>query len=542
MRASRIARQTRSSIEPEDYEEPEESLDEPEESSDESDEEPEERPTGRAASKRERPGREIRERVATIPHDAMNEQVVIATALVSPEQRARLTRAFLPEHFFGKGHAKIWATVAEIERRGLHYDPATVHALAGDDVDTGYLDALIQQRPEVPPNLAFHVEAMHTDILRMGLAKSGGPLPDLLDALHDPSTDIEQLDKICRQIGGAFRGGGQLKYLRDSDAVFANAVRRKRERRERFNSGTVGYPYGLPGFDMFESGRPRLVPGMAPKQMTLVVGESGSGKTTVTNQIVLAKVNAGRRVLHGAWEQDGEENLEMLAAYSLKIPRTRYWIGDIDDIDDELHTREMDRLRPLITFFELPFDRTRNRKTKILNETNLDVIHEHVERSRCELAIFDLFAKALVETRPEDEKRALDRMLGIAKETDTHLMLLHHLNKADMKDRADRRPTREAIKGSTAWVDAFDTILGLYIPDKWKPGVESNTLEIHILKQRYGVWPIAVEFDYDAPTGVIANGRSLDLSVLKSEDSLNSFLDAEVRGDPPKRGKRRGPD
>lgn len=536
MRKSRIARQVEEQAhEPEEFDEPDPEPEEP----DEPESEPAVRPQKRA-TKPERPGREMREKVATVPHDAMNEQVVIACALVSPEQRRRLVRAFLPEHFFGKGHSKIWAAISEFERQGLHYDPATVHALSGDDVDTNYLDALIQQRPEVPPNLAFHVAAVSVDIMRMGLVKSSGPLPELLTALQDPSTDIEQLDKLCRQIGGAFRGGGQLKYLRDSDAVFANAITRKRDRRERFKNGLVGYPYGLPGFDMLENGRPRLVPGMAPKQMTLVVGESGSGKTTVTNQVVLARANAGKRVLHGAWEQDGEENLEMLAAYSLKIPRTRYWIGDISDLDDEIHTREMDRLRPLITFFELPFDRTRNRKTKILNETNLDVIHEHVERSRCDLAIFDLFAKALVETKPDDEKRALDRMLGIAKETDTHLMLLHHLNKADMKDRADRRPTREAIKGSTAWVDAFDTILGLYIPDKWKPGVESNTLEIHILKQRYGVWPIAVEFDYDSPTGVITNGRSLDLSVLKSEDSLNSFLDAEVKGEPPKKGKRRG--
>jgi KaiC/GvpD/RAD55 family RecA-like ATPase len=494
-------------------------------------------PTPRPAKRTPKKDRALQEKAATVPHDAGNEQVVIAAAIVSPKERARLVRIFLPEHFYGAGHAAIWAMLGELERRNLTYDPATARQLSNGEIKTDYLDLLIAERPAVPPNLAFHVEAMHLDKKRIECAR--GPLAELLEFLHDPTTDPDELRRVAKRIGASFDGGGSLRYLRDTDAVFANAVKRKQERRERFKRGELCYPYGLPGLDVAENGKPRLVPGMAPKQMTLVVGESGSGKTTFTNQVVLAQINQGKRVLHGAWEQDGEENLEMLAAYSLGMLRYGLWTGDMDDEADELHTAEMDRLRPSIKFFELPFDRTRNRKTKILNETNLDVIHEHVERGGCDVAIFDLFAKALVETKPEDEKRALDRMLGIAKDTDTHLILLHHLNKADLKDRPDRRPTREAIKGSTAWVDAFDTIFGLYIPDKWKPMVHSNTMEVHVLKQRYGVWPLAVEFDYDATTGIVSNGRSFDYSQHEDdrEDSLSAFLNEE-RND--KGGRKRG--
>lgn len=472
--------------------------------------EPEERPKPRPKR-----NRELHEKTATIPIDPMNEQVVIATALVSPKERSKLVRAFLPEHFFGAGHATAWAAITELDRRALTYDPATVHNLTNGEVNVAYLDALVAERPTVPPNLAFHVEAMYLDRKRVG---ARDPLNEFLDALHDPTTDVEQLRRLAKRIGNLFDGGGALRYLRDSEAVFANAVKRKQERRDRYKRGEVCYPYGLPGLDRYEDGKPRLVPGRAPKQMTLVVGESGSGKTTFTNQVVLAMVNAKEKVLHGAWEQDGEENLEMLAAYSLGLYRSDLWTGALDDETDERHTAEMERIRPFVTFFELPFDRTRGKKQKVLNETNLDVIHEHVEASGCRVAIFDLFAKALVETKPEDEKRALDRMLGIAKDTDTHLILLHHLNKNDLRDRPDRRPTREAIKGSTAWVDAFDTIFGLYIPDKWKPAVHSNTMEVHVLKQRYGVWPLAVEFDYDARTGVVSNGRSFDFQRMNDED------------------------
>lgn len=476
---------------------------------------------------RPKKSRELHEKTATIPIDPFNEQVVIATALVSPTHRSKLVRIFMPEHFFAKGHPEAWSAIVELERRKLTFDPATIQQVSGGEANVAYLEALVAERPAVPPNLAFHVEAMHLDARRAGARE---PLNELLDALHDPTTDLDQLRRLSKRVGALFDGGGSHRFLRDSDAVFANAVKRKQERRERFARGEVCYPYGLPGFDRYENGQPRLIPGRAPRQMTLVVGESGSGKTTFTNQTVLAMVNDGERVLHGAWEQDGEENLEMLAAYSLGLFRSDLWSGNLDPETDEAHTREMDRIRPFITFFELPFDRTRGEKRKVLNETNLDVIHEHIEASGCRVAIFDLFAKALVETKPDDEKRALDRMLGIAKDTDTHLMLLHHLNKSDPRDSVDRRPTREAIKGSTAWVDAFDTIFGLYIPDKWKPAVHSNTMEVHVLKQRYGIWPLAVEFDYDARTGVISNGRSFDFQRMNDEsdeDSLAGFLNRE---------------
>lgn len=498
----------------------------------------EERPKARSAKKK---NRELHEKAATVPHDPVNEQVVIAAAAVSPKERARLVRVFLPEHFYGSGHAPIWTAIAELERRALTYDPATVRAIAGDDVNANYLDALVAERPAVPPNLAYHVECMLLDRRRVELAR--GPLAELLDALHDPTTDVEQLRSVARRIGTSFDGAGSLRYLRDPFGVTANAKQRLRERRARFDSGQAIFPYGIPGLDYREDGRARVASGTAPRQMTLVVGVSGAGKTTFTNQVVLAQANAGRRVLHGAWEQDAETNLEMLAAYSLGLSRSRLWTGQLSDEEIASLDAEVDRLgggeRPLVRFFDLPFDQSRGEKKRhrFMNDENLDVIHEHVERSGCEIAIFDLYAKALVETKPEDEKRALDRQLAIAKATNTHHILLHHLRKEDLGSRRDHRPTREAIKGSTAWIDAFDTVFGLHIPGVWKD-VPMNTMEVIFLKQRYGTWPLAVEFDYDAETGIVTNGRSFDYRQTADDTddgSLASFINKETGG-----GRKRG--
>lgn len=470
-----------------------------------------------------RPSKKSDVSVARVPHDPINEQALISAALSDPEARARLVRILPADGFYAKGHSDLWAAIVEAERRRLAPDASALRSISAE-VDVAYVRTLSAARKRAE-NLAFHVECFFWDRVRVESVR--GPISALLEALSDPSSEQEKVRSLARSVGESFKGSGPLRYLRDPALVTESAKRRVRARRERFAGGEVCYPYGIEGLDNHEDGRPRLVPGMAPRQMTLIAGVSGSGKTTLSNQVVLARANAGERVLHGAWEQDGETNLEMLAAYSLRLSRTRLWIGDLTDEENEALDSEMDRLgggeRPLVRFFDLPFDRTRAERRRSLNETNLDVVHEHVELSGASIAVFDLFAKVMVETKPDDEKRSLDRMLGIAKETGTHLVLLHHLKKDDLSS-SDRRPTRESIKGSTAWIDAFDTVIGTHLPGLWK-NVPNDRFQALILKQRYGKWPIAVEFEYDEDTGIISAGRSVEYEQPGAKGDIDSFLD-----------------
>lgn len=467
--------------------------------------------------------------VAKIRHEAVNEQVLIAAAAVDPPTRARLSKALPADGFHAKGHSAIWAGLCELDRRALHYDPATLRAI-DPSIDIALVETIVAQRPALPPNLQFHVEAFLWDHRRVQVAQ--GPLASLVEALQDPASDVGQIQQLARVLGRSFDGSSSLRYLRDPEAVTASARARLAQRRARFAEGHVCYPYGIPGLDFYEDGRPRLIPGMEPRQMTLVVGVSGNGKTTVTNQIALAQANDGQRILHGAWEQDGETNLQMLAGYSLAIPRARLWTGDLSDEETKAIEDEMDRLgggeRPLVRFFELPFDRRRKDRRDqgrvSLNDLNLDLVHEHVEGAGCSIAIFDLVAKAIVETKPDEEKRALDRLFGIAKETNSHFIALHHLNKGDVDKRPDKAPTRDAIKGGTHWIDAFDTILGTHIPGVWKD-VPKDTLEIRVLKQRYGEWPLAVELAYDALTGIVSGGKEIPYDQGDDRRGVDNFLD-----------------
>lgn len=498
---------------------------------------PKEEPSPKKSTKKPKGDRKLHEKAATVPHDPINEMVVIAAALVDAVERKRLVRLLGADFFYGRGHSAIWNVVEEMDRKSLSYDPATVKQLSNDEVDTDYLEDLLRERPAVPPNLNHHVDQIIFDRQRIELAK--GPVSDLLDKLHDPTTDPDEYKKTLRQIGNWFDGAGSSKFLRSAEDVQIEMERELDADIERHRNGTGIFPYGIDGLDYFDTKKtkPRIVPGAAPGGLTLLVGASGSGKTTVANQMVLSFCEQKRVVLHGGWEVKESRNLRMFAAFSLGFSRTKIWTGDLTDEERDEVKAEARRIwsgdHPLLKFMVRPFDRETSKKEKkerrYGNDANLDTIHEHIEASGADVAIFDLFHKALVEAKPEDEKRALDRIQGIAEATKCHIVLLHHVNKQDMVNSPGHLPTRNAIKGSSAWLDAVDTVLATHSPAMWKR-VPNDKLEILILKQRYAIGrdDYRIEFDYDADSGIIANGREVDVG-YDDEESIDDAIDGALK-------------
>src|SRR5262249_53662059 len=151
----------------------------------------------------------------------------------------------------------------------LACDPAALRQVSAD-VDLAYARTLAASKPS-KTNLAFHVECFLWDRVRVEAVK--GPISALLDALSDPSSDPEKGRARGAAVGRAFEGRAGLRYLRDGEQVQAEAERRVRRRMD----GVAVYPYGIEGLDRYEDGRPRMVPGMEPGQVTLVMGLSGAG-------------------------------------------------------------------------------------------------------------------------------------------------------------------------------------------------------------------------------------------------------------------------
>ena len=79
--------------------------------------------------------------------------------------------------------------------------------------------------------------------------------------------------------------------------------------------------------------------------------------------------------------------------------------------------------------------------------------------------------------------RLLIRQQAMLNEMGVHGILAQQQRLKDIELRPDKRPTREGIKGSGAWTEVPDNIIGVHRPALWKP-VPDNVLEVDILKQR----------------------------------------------------------
>jgi hypothetical protein len=476
-------------------------------------------------------GREV-----TFSVDPINEMVVIAAALAAGERAESFRKVAVrhpPDAFLATGHPPIWRAIREAHNRGLAPDPATLARLSCGEIDVAYLAELMHARPEVPDDatLKFSLDQLAWD--RQKYVAVTGPIEALIEAISK-SGDPERVRGLARAVSAAFDGWGDRKHLLDPNELVRAQIADMRERMV----GRAIYPYGreahLSGLDSYEENgeqKWRTQPGAKPGLVTVITGVPGAGKSSFVARIVLAQIRMRRKVLYGAWEMTGGVTLELLAVMSLGWSRSdmsvgRFRGGQFTNVQlRELETR-MNLIAEHVTFMANPFRRTTG-GGRASNERNLDIVHGYLADSGCSVFVADLWKRCLVETRPDDEEEALYRQQAMLEELGVHGILVQQQRSKDVEQRPDKRPTREGIKGSGAWTEVPDTILGVHRPALWKP-VTDNVLEVIFLKQRYGKWPIAVEFDWDAELGMISGGRKIDYEMMGGGGS-NNDLDASLR-------------
>lgn len=462
-----------------------------------------------------------------IKTDSVNEQVIIAASMVADEEtRNRLLTRLQPEHFQIEEHRACWAAFIEMKNRKLVFDAATLQSMAGDRVRVAYVLEMSELRPEVPANLEYHVDALMWDRKRVTAAK--GPLAALLESLRNPTEAPERVRALARSIAQAFEGHSEKQYIYDPQALVAEQMNAIRKRLQ----GHAVYPFGIMGLDYYEAGIDaqrvrRMVPGAAPGQVTMITGVTGSGKSTLTANITLGFKRQKRRVLFGAWEVLAPMTLEVLACIELGWSRTDLLdpegaIKKGAPITPEMLVKleeTMHEIAKWVTFVKNPFRRNRGEKNS--NASNLDIMQSIVADSGCSVFIADLWSRCLTSRKPDDEEEALFRYQAMIEEMNVHGIMVHQQRHKDVELRADKRPTREGIKGSGAYLEVADTTMGVHRPAQWK-NIDDEHFEVFILKQRFGKWPIGIEFDWTPETGQIRGGRS----IVYEQSRSSSFDDA----------------
>ncbi len=458
-----------------------------------------------------------------LPHDPLNERIVLAAAMTDPVLLQRLTKRLPTDRFFiDEKHKHVWNALVALESQSLSYSPGTVSQLSGGAVTPEELQQIQGAVALGGQNIDHHVEQLEWDITRIKAAE--GPLNDLLDALQNPTTTKARMRALSRAVGSAFDIGSTNDLTRGRSELVNQTVADLQHRM----SGIACYEYGIPDLDCYEqthqqAGQPRLVPGAHPGGITVVTAVSGSGKSTLCGRIGLGIARKKRRVLFGAWEMGSEKMLELLAAMSLNMDRTKVTKGAISQPELAQLKKRMEQIAGWVRFVDMPFHKQRGRR--VSHDEVLDVIHGLIIDNNAEVAIFDLFRRAFRGMREVvDEEEALYRIQAIAEETQCHCILVAQQRLKDVEKRADRRPTREGIKGTSAWVDVADTILGVHMPALWK-NVPDNQVEVMVLKQRYAPWPQLIQFDYDAATASFTNGISLPFNLHMDLARNATFLE-----------------
>lgn len=455
-----------------------------------------------------------------LPFDSANEAALVAAAFLFPELRAHLLLRLVPDHFQQREHREVWQALLEAERRKLVVDLPLVEQLAGA-MQARYLAELAEVRPDPPQNVGWHLQNVLWDHARVSAAR--GPIPAFIEALRNPKEEPEKVRGLARAIAICFDGYQDRKHLHEPAAL----VRDQMKEVERRAAGLACWSYGIPGLDFYadsyaprESWRRRMIPGPAPGQITVVTGISGGGKTTATASIVLGIAfpgwleedfdAAGRHVLYGAWEMGPGMTLELLACISLGWSRSELveGLGPVATPEGRLVLQQrMQVLASRIRIMGNPFRRRAGEKAS--NERNLDIVQGYIADSGCEVFVGDLWKRCLRSTEPDEEEEALIRQQAMVEELHVHAVLLQQQRLKDIEQRPDKRPTREGIKGSGAWVEVPDTIIGVHRPALFKR-VADDKIELFVLKQRYGKWPLGVEFDWEPDKGSIRGGRHIE--------------------------------
>jgi archaellum biogenesis ATPase FlaH len=483
-------------------------------------------------SGRPEPPKGGREQVVRI--DPAGERVVLAAMLASSATRRKILRDLPIDRWQVPAHRAALAALSELERRGIAYDEAALKRLF-PDMDASYLRELAEERPGDADDLAHYVETVRWDAARADVVR--GPLAEFLAAIADPLAEPGKVRQLARSIGDGFAHWREKSRLWGIDEV----VKALGEELDARLAGRAVYPYGIDGLDYYqdEDSRARLVPGARPGTITILTGTPGSGKSTTACRFALGQARLKRRVLYGAWEMGGPESLELLAVMSLAdegldVSRTKLQTGKGEGVA-EMVARVKERSKQIarfVRFVKNPFDR---QSPKASNSQNLDRVRALIEDMGADVFIADLWERCLVDEQVDEVKQALVYTQELCSRTRCHGVLLHQQRK-ESGQRLEPRPTAQGLRGTSAWWDIGDTILGVFRPAQWK-AMPDEVVVFDVLKQRYAPYPLSVEVEWDPDRAWFGKGISVpyDQPGMGKETDLEMFTGSTKGG----RGRNR---
>lgn len=454
-------------------------------------------------------------------YDAANEALVLRAAIaLSKDDRARfraIVHSIGEDEFLVGAHCAMWRVLRTIADSNLEFTTATaVQLLAAEpsQLESEHLTEL-EATAAVPANLEWHVKTLRWDATRARVLKGG--LVELVQDLSDPRVTTERAMTSARSVVRALEGGAGRRFIHRRDERAATYKSELARRREKGNF----YPCGFPAVDA------RLSEGFMPGNTAVITGLSGSGKSTFAARLAINLARLGRKPLICAWEMGSTSTLDVLVSMLTGIALDDVIKGSYSDENWHRLERAADWVNKKIMFMENAFfgqvavSSDGKRQQRRSNDRNLDILEGYIAESGCDAIVMDLWDRILADQSPEAVTEALYRQQNMHREYGVHGTLLVQLRLKDVERRADKRPTRESIKGVSTFVEVPDLIFGVHRDAQFKD-VPDDTLELICMKQRKGRSNWAVQFGWDGATSQITGGV---------EVAYNPGLEANVEGE-----------
>lgn len=449
-----------------------------------------------------------------IVYDTTNERVLIGAAIASPvAERAVLVRSVASDELLLPEHAVLWRALRAMVDEGLEYHPEVMRRLVqneGGRVEPEYL-AELEATAEVPQNLEWHLRTLRWDSTRAGLLQ--GVVPELIRALKDPKASPDRTASLAQALlrGLDDRGFGK-EYLRKKDEL---AREYKAEIAARIAVGNF-YPFGFPAVDA------RLSEGAMPQRTALIAGVSNSGKSTLALNLVasLSAMERKRKVLVGCWEMPSKSVLDVMVAFTTRVPLEKIIQGSLTREEQVRVNRATDRICSRVTFMDNPFFAKRGKGRRRSNEENQDILEGYIAKSGCDVVVMDLWERMLVDIRPDAVVEALSRQQQMHKDYNVYGVICHQLNLKDIGQRANKRPTADVLKGSGMYFEMPDQVYAVYRESMYK-AVPDESLELICLKQRKGKAMWAVRFKWNGELALMTDGE--EVSYDPGLESSSSF-------------------
>ncbi len=324
----------------------------------------------------------------------------------------------------------------------------------------------------------------------------------LKDPRLDPDDTIKLLSTIEQQIKNVITNDKSIKYGKDVSARY-KATECARD------IGVFGRTSGYSALDSL------LTECFSPGKFSVISAAPSIGKTTLAINMA-ARQAKDYTVGYMPWEGGITSTIDTLCASQANIPLWKL-IKRRDLLTNEEIKRKNEYIEEYIdtgkiVFLERPPDSlTKGRPIYEVNDKVMDWFENKLEEWEIDIFYWDLFELGFQDTKPASISWMLSRFQRLLEPTMKHGVALHQITFKDIEKNKNKRPTRDSLKGSGAYIERPDFVYTLYREGFYDRSITDDTLEVTCWKQRRGKAPFRIIFNWNGEKNKVSGGKEVDM-------------------------------